>query len=75
MKNSDHKSSGSEDSTAGMRKIFSAEKAATHMIHGIEQNKFRVLVGNDAFLLDILYRFNPKMAVDLIVKKMKRKVH
>jgi hypothetical protein len=45
------------------------------MIDGIEKNKFRVLVGKDATMLDYLYRFNPKMAVDLIVKKMKRMVH
>ena len=40
------------------------------MINGIERNKFRVLVGSDAGLLDKLYRINPKFAVNLIVKKM-----
>lgn len=69
MKNSDLKSPDSEAS--GAQKILSAEKAAAIMIDGIEQNKFRVLVGKDARMLDMLYRFNPKMAVDLIVRKMK----
>ena len=71
MKNSDLKSPASVASSEGAQKILSAEKAATIMIDGIEQNKFRVLVGKDATMLDMLYRFNPKMAVDLIVKKMK----
>lgn len=74
MKNSDLKSPASVTSSEGAQKILSAEKAATIMIDGIEQNKFRVLVGKDATMLDILYRFNPKMAVDLIVKKMKNMV-
>lgn len=69
MKNSDLKTAPT-NSEAGS-KILSAEKAAAIMIDGIEQNKFRVLVGKDATMLDLLYRFNPKMAVDLIVKKMK----
>lgn len=71
MKNSDIKSPGTEASAGGGQKILSADKAAAMMIDGIEQNKFRVLVGKDASMLDLLYRFNPKMAVDLIVKKMK----
>lgn len=70
MKNSDLKTPGSESSSAGIQKILSAEKAAAIMINGIEQNKFRVLIGKDATMLDMLYRFNPKMAVDLIVKKI-----
>lgn len=41
------------------------------MIDGIERNKYRVLVGKDATMLDYLYRLNPKMAVHLIVKKMR----
>ena len=71
MKNSDIKSPSTEASARGGQKVLSAEKAAAIMIDGIEQNKFRVLVGKDASMLDMLYRFNPKMAVDLIVKKMK----
>lgn len=47
-----------------------ANKAAAKIIHAIEKNKFRVMVGKDARFLDILYRINPKMAVNMIVKKM-----
>ncbi|MBN7812771.1 SDR family oxidoreductase [Algoriphagus sp. H41] len=72
MKNSDVQSPGSATAAEAGSKILSAEKAAAIMIDGIERNKYRVLVGKDATMLDYLYRFNPKMAVDLIVKKMKK---
>jgi short-subunit dehydrogenase len=72
IENSEIKNPNSKESGDNAQKILSAEKAASIMISGIEQNKFRVLVGKDATLLDYLYRFNPKTAVDLIVKKMKR---
>ncbi len=73
MKNSEVKSPGTDASGAAAQKILSAEKAAAIMIDGIERNKYRVLVGKDATMLDCLYRFNPKMAVDLILKKIKKR--
>ena len=51
-------------------KPLAANKAAAIMIRAIEKNKYRVMVGRDAALLDILYRLNPKMAVNIIVRKM-----
>lgn len=72
MENSEIKNPNFKDSEDKGQKILSAEKATSIMISGIEQNKFRVLVGKDANMLDYLYRFNPKTAVDLIVKKMKK---
>lgn len=72
MKNSEVKSPGAQASGVAAQNILSAEKAAALMIDGIERNKYRVLVGKDASMLDYLYRFNPKIAVDLIVKKMKK---
>jgi len=59
--------SSDKDSSAG---TLPADKAAAIMIDAIEKNKFRVMVGKDARMLDIIYRFNPKKAVDMIVKKM-----
>jgi short-subunit dehydrogenase len=47
-----------------------ADRAATIMIDAIEKNKFRVMVGKDARMMDYFYRFSPKRAVDMIVKKM-----
>lgn len=50
--------------------MLEASKAAEIMIKGIEKNKFRVLVGSDARMMDILYRLNPARAVRFIVKQM-----
>jgi len=38
----------------------------------MEKNKFRVTVGKDATLLDLLYRANPKWATNFIGKMMKK---
>lgn len=51
-------------------KTLPANKAAEIMINAIEKNKYRVMVGKDAKMLDILYRINPKMAVNIIIKSM-----
>ncbi len=72
MKNSEVKSPGAATAADAGSKVLSAEKAAAIMIDEIERSKYRILVGKDASMLDYLYRFNPKMAVDLIVKKMKK---
>lgn len=48
-----------------------AARAAEIMIAAIEQNRFRVTVGQDATLLDLLYRFNPRYATHFIQQKMK----
>ena len=57
-------------STEGAQKILSADKAAAIIIAGMEQNRYRVLVGKDAKMLDLLYRLNPAYAAGLIAKKM-----
>lgn len=51
-----------------------ASKAATIMLDGIEKNAFRILVGSDARMLDTIYRFNPRYAVNFIVKQMGKMV-
>ena len=52
-------------------KILSASKAAQIIVYGMERDRYRVLVGNDAKFMDYFYRFNPKAAAKLITKKMK----
>lgn len=47
-----------------------AHDAAAIMIRAIEKNKFRVAVGKDARMLDLLYRFSPRRAVNIITKQM-----
>jgi len=59
-----------DSGASGGIQALSADKAAAIMIDAIEKNKFRVMVGKDARMMDYFYRFSPKRAVDMIVKKM-----
>jgi short-subunit dehydrogenase len=56
--------------TEGAQKILSADNAAAMIVDGMEQNRYRVLVGKDAEMMDLLYRLNPAYAAGLIAKKM-----
>lgn len=51
-----------------------ASKAAEIMIRAIEQDKYRVTVGRDATMMDLLYRLNPLMASNFIGKMMKKRL-
>ena len=51
---------------------ISPQKAASIILAGIEKNKFRILVGKDARLLDFMYRLYPKFAVNFITKQMSK---
>lgn len=52
-------------------KMLAPEKAAEVIVDGIEQDRYRVLVGSDTRFMDFLYRLNPKYAAGLIYKQMK----
>jgi short-subunit dehydrogenase len=52
--------------------ILSAEDAATQIVNAIEKNKYRVMVGKDAKLLNFFYRLFPERASLFIAKKMKQ---
>ena len=60
------------DAEEQAKKTLSASEAAKIMIDGIEKDKFRILVGKDARMLDKLYRFNPEWSTGFIAKKMKK---
>lgn len=51
-------------------KMTTPQKAGEVIVKGIEKEKFRIIVGSDARIMDILYRLNPKFAVNMITKKM-----
>jgi short-subunit dehydrogenase len=70
MTNSGIENSGSADASQESNAALAADKAASIIIRAIEKNKFRVLVGKDAKILDFLYRLNPRMAVNIITKQM-----
>jgi hypothetical protein len=48
--------------------------AADIIVHGMETNKARVMVGKDAKFMDFLVRLNPAKASKLIFEKMKSKL-
>jgi NADP-dependent 3-hydroxy acid dehydrogenase YdfG len=53
------------------RKVLAADQAARLILDGMDKNKYRVLVGSDAKLLDRLYRLSPARAAGFIANQMK----
>lgn len=51
-------------------KLLEADVAAATIIDGIEKNKFKIFLGNDAKFLRFLYKINSKWAISFINKKM-----
>lgn len=60
------------DPAAQAKMALPASKAAEIIIRAMERNKFRVTVGKDATMLDILYRLSPQFATNFIGKMMAR---
>jgi short-subunit dehydrogenase len=52
-------------------KPMEPSKAAQIIVDGIERNRYRILVGIDSKLMDIIYRVSPRRAADLINRLMK----
>jgi short-subunit dehydrogenase len=52
--------------------MTSADKAAKTIIKGIRKNKYQVLIGSDAYLLDLLSRHTPGLLNMLIQWGMER---
>lgn len=50
----------------------SAEDAADIIIRGIERDQFQVYVGNDAKMMNWLYRLNPRRATRFMYNRMKQ---
>jgi short-subunit dehydrogenase len=59
-------SSGSSGMSA-----LAANEAARIILHGMETNQYRILVGSDSKFLDFLCRLAPEYATNFIAKKMK----
>jgi short-subunit dehydrogenase len=53
------------------RKITTPERAARDILDGVEKDAYRVLIGRDAKLMDLLYRLAPRRAAGLIASRMK----
>ncbi|HOP65668.1 MAG TPA: SDR family NAD(P)-dependent oxidoreductase [Bacilli bacterium] len=54
-------------------KLTSASKAAKDIIKGIEKNKLQVYVGSDSKMMKVMYKLNPKKAIDYVNKKTCKK--
>jgi NAD(P)-dependent dehydrogenase (short-subunit alcohol dehydrogenase family) len=52
-------------------KVTTAPAAAHQIVEGMVKNKYRVIVGSDAAMLDKLYRLAPGFAAGFIAKQMK----
>lgn len=72
MKNSNVEREVSEESEGREYKLTTAPDAAKIMIDAIEDNAYRVMVGNDAKMMDRLSRLMPKKAAAIIAEKLKR---
>ena len=55
-------------------KMLEADVAAAKIIKAIEKNKFKLYLGKDAKMLKRLYKFNSKMAIDMVTKSIVKKL-
>ena len=53
------------------KNLTTPEQAANAILDGMEKNAYRVLIGRDAKLMDVLYRVYPKGAAGFIARQMK----
>lgn len=72
MENSGLENQARALSKSELARLTTPQKAAGIIIDGMENNKYRVLIGRDSKFLDLFYRWSPKSAAAFITKKMKR---
>ena len=53
------------------KNLTTPENAANAILDGMERNAYRVLIGRDAKLMDLLYRVNPQGAAAFIARQMR----
>ena len=51
-------------------KPLAPSQAAQMIIEGVEQNRYRILVGSDSAFMDLIYRLSPERAAKFIFKRM-----
>ncbi len=62
---------GDMDASESTHRMTAPPEAARQIIEGIEENKYRVLIGSDSKMMDFLYRLAPKRAASIIYNQMK----
>lgn len=70
MKNSDLEIKTGEVAAKGTNLLLTPKRAAELIISSMEKNKFRMYIGKDANLMNILYKFFPRMAIKLMSKML-----
>ena len=68
MKNSEIENKASDVNAKGQNLLLTPKQAANLIITSMEKNKFRMFIGKDSKLMNIIYKFNPKMAIKLMRK-------
>ena len=68
MKNSDLDIKTNDVSAKATKLLLTPKRAAELIILSVEKNKFRMFIGKDANLMNILYKLNPKLAINLMRK-------
>lgn len=71
MQNSKVERKTTTDTGGREHKLTQADDAAKMMVDAIEENAYRVMVGNDAKMMDRMYRVMPKKASAIIAEKLK----
>lgn len=69
MKNSNVEMKASSTENSNM-KMTTATDAAKQILDGTEKNKFKIYVGSDSKMMNLMYKFNDKKAIRFIKKKM-----
>ncbi len=54
----------------GTNLILTPKKAADLIISCMEKNKFRAIIGKDANVMNVIYKFSPKLAIKLMKKML-----
>ncbi|SCP96977.1 SDR family NAD(P)-dependent oxidoreductase [Anaerobium acetethylicum] len=70
LNNSNITTESNNMSAKGTSLLLTPKNAADLIIAGIEKDKFRIFIGKDANLLNIMYKFSPKFAIRLLGKYM-----
>ncbi len=70
MKNSNVKMKNNLDQKNSKMKMTTAFSAASQIIIGAKKKKFKVYVGTDSKLMNLMYKFNDKKAIKFIKSKM-----
>lgn len=65
-------SADDQEAKQAKMKTTSAEDAARIIVEGIEKNKYHIMVGSDAKMMDRLRRLAPERAADMIFSQMRR---